>query len=116
VTEANQQPHQRSGHAVYAELAATEDFKELRTRYRAFALPWTVAFLLWYLLYVVLSNWAADFMSTQLFGNINVALVLGLLQFASTFLIAWLYARHASKALDPIARRLERRYNEEVGR
>jgi uncharacterized membrane protein (DUF485 family) len=101
---------------MYRELGATEEFKELRTRYRAFAIPWTVAFLAWYLLYVVLSNWAPGFMSTTLFGNINIALVLALLQFASTFLIAWLYARHAGKALDPLARKLEQRYNEGVRR
>ena len=116
VTESNHKPHQRSGHAVYRELGATEEFKELRTRYRSFAIPWTIAFLAWYLLYVILSNWATDFMSTQIVGNINVALVLALLQFASTFLIAWLYSRHAAKALDPLARKLEQRYNEEVGR
>jgi uncharacterized membrane protein (DUF485 family) len=111
-----QQPHQRSGHAIYEELSATDDFKELRTRYRAFAIPWTVAFLVWYLLYVILSIFATDFMSIRLVGNINVALVFGLLQFASTFLIAWLYSRHAGRALDPLARRLELRYNQEVGR
>ena len=67
----------------------------------------TVAFLAWYLLYVVLSNWASDFMSTKLVGNINVALVFGLLQFVTTFLIAWLYARYAHRELDPLARELE---------
>ena len=112
----HQQPHQRSGHAIYDDLAATEDFRELRTRYRSFAVPWTIAFLAWYLLYVILSSWATDFMSIRIVGNINVALVLGLLQFASTFLIAWLYSRHAAKALDPLARRLESRYNQEVGK
>jgi uncharacterized membrane protein (DUF485 family) len=117
VTDPNHStPHQRSGHTVYTDLSAAEDFHRLRTRYRNFAIPWTVAFLAWYLLYVVLSNWANDFMETRLFGNINVALVLGLLQFASTFLIAWLYSRHAAKHLDPLARRLNDRYNEEVGR
>ena len=45
-----------------------------------------------------------------------MALVFGLLQFVSTFLIAWLYARHANKELDPLAAGLERRYNEETGR
>ena len=55
-------------------------------------------------------------MSTRVVGNINVALILGLLQFASTFLIAWLYSRHAAAKLDPLARSLEQRYNEEVGR
>jgi uncharacterized membrane protein (DUF485 family) len=101
---------------VYDRLHATEDFQELRKRYRAFAVPWTVAFIAWYLLYVIMSNWATDFMSTQVVGHINVALIFGLLQFVSTFGIAWLYSRHASKNFDPIARRLERQFDEEVGR
>jgi uncharacterized membrane protein (DUF485 family) len=42
-------------------------------------------------------------MSIKLVGNINVALVLGLLQFVSTFLIAWYYSRYAAEKLDPIA-------------
>jgi uncharacterized membrane protein (DUF485 family) len=108
--------HGTSGHAAYAELHRTEEFHEVRSRYRSFAVPWTVAFLVWYLLYVVMSNWATGFMNTQVVGNINVALVFGLLQFLSTFLIAWLYARHMNRKVDPIARRLEKRYNEEVGR
>jgi len=111
-----QQPHQRSGHAIYEQLAATDDFKELRTSYRSFAIPWTIAFLAWYLLYVFLCMWATDFMDARIVGNINVALVLGLSQFASTFLIAWLYSRHAKKSLDPIAGRLRTRYDQEVGK
>jgi uncharacterized membrane protein (DUF485 family) len=49
-------------------------------------------------------------------GNINVALVFGLLQFVSTFLIAWLYARHATRRLDPIADQLREHYDAEVSR
>src|SRR5690242_7486616 len=45
-------------HEVYERLHATADFRELRRRYRGFAIPWTIAFLTWYLLYVVMSNWA----------------------------------------------------------
>jgi uncharacterized membrane protein (DUF485 family) len=41
-----------------------------------------------------------------LFGNINVALVLGLLQFVSTFVITMLYVRYANKNLDPVAEKL----------
>jgi uncharacterized membrane protein (DUF485 family) len=109
-------PHGRSGHAVYAELHATADFQEVRSRYRAFAIPATIAFLAWYLLYVVMSMWATDVMNTQVVGNVNVALVFGLLQFASTFGIAYLYARHMNKKVDPVARRIEQQYNQEVGR
>ena len=106
----------RVQHEVYENLHATPEFGELRRRYRRFAIPYTIAFLVWYLLYVVMSNWAEDFMNLKLIGNINVALVFGLLQFASTFGIAWLYARHANKEFDPIAEDLERRYNEAVGK
>jgi uncharacterized membrane protein (DUF485 family) len=43
------------------------------------------------------------------FGNINVALVLGLGQFATTFLIAWFYSRHAAERLDPRAEAIKSR-------
>jgi uncharacterized membrane protein (DUF485 family) len=98
----------------YATIAAGDDFKELRKRYRNFAFPWTVAFMVWYLLFVICANWAPGFMSAKLVGNINVALVFGLLQFVSTFLIAWLYARHANAKLDPLADKLNAEFHKEV--
>ena len=70
---------------------------------RSFVFPMTVAFFLWYALYVLLSAYARGFMSIKLIGNINVALLFGLLQFLSTFLIAWYYARYAAAKLDPLA-------------
>ena len=106
--------HQRSGHRVYDDLHAAPEFSELRHRYRSFAFPATAAFLSWYLLYVLMSMWAPGFMSIELFGTVNVALVFGLLQFVTTFLIAWLYARHASRKLDPLAAGLEARYKAEA--
>jgi uncharacterized membrane protein (DUF485 family) len=91
------------GSTDYQQIQETSDFQELRRRFRRFSFPMTVAFLSWYLLYVVLSGWAHAFMSTKVLGNINVALVFGILQFVSTFLIAWLYSRHATAKLDPLA-------------
>lgn len=101
---------------VYDSLARTSDFTELRSAYRRFAFPATVAFLLWYLLYVVMSMWAQDFMDTQVVGNINVALVFGLLQFLTTFIIAYLYARYSNRNLDPLARHLDEEYLRELKR
>jgi len=75
----------------------------LRRRLRNFVFPMTAAFLIWYLLYVLMSDYAHGFMSTKVFGNVNVGLLFGLLQFVSTFLITWLYVRHANRHLDPIA-------------
>jgi uncharacterized membrane protein (DUF485 family) len=94
---------------VYNTVSTSDDFQTLRRRYRGFAFPMTVAFMVWYLLFVLLSNYAHDFMSAKLVGNINVALVFGLLQFVSTFVIAWLYSRHATEQLDPIAERIRAR-------
>ncbi|MEU8761628.1 DUF485 domain-containing protein [Streptomyces sp. NPDC048659] len=93
----------------FIEVQAGEEFGELRRTYRSFAFPLTIAFIAWYLLYVLLSNYAGGFMGTKLFGNINVALVLGLGQFATTFLIAWLYSRHAAGRLDPKAEAIKAR-------
>lgn len=100
--------------AQFAEVQESEEFGELRRTYRSFAFPLTVAFIAWYLLYVLLSNYAGGFMGTKLFGNINVALVLGLAQFATTFLIAWFYARHASQQLDPKADAIKSRMEADV--
>jgi len=91
---------------VYERLAATEEFHELRSAYRRFIVPATVAFVVWYGLYVCLSMFAGDFMNTRLVGHVNVALVLGLLQFLTTFGIAWAYSRYSNARLDPLAREL----------
>ena len=87
----------------YRAAQSSPEFAELRRKFRSFAVPMTVAFLVWYLLYVLLSTYAPDFMSTKVFGNINIALILGLAQFLTTFLIAWWYSRHAAAKLDPKA-------------
>jgi uncharacterized membrane protein (DUF485 family) len=112
------EPHEQAERhdPVYERLHATEEFAELKRRHTSFVLPATIAFLSWYLLYVVMSNWATGFMNTQVVGNINVALVFGLLQFATTFLITWLYERHMRTKVDPLASELEERYRKEVVR
>ncbi|MEU1040805.1 DUF485 domain-containing protein [Streptomyces sp. NPDC005551] len=93
----------------FVEVQQSAEFGELRHSHRSFAFPLTVGFISWYLLYVLLSNYAGDFMGTRLFGNINVALVLGLAQFLTTFLIAWWYSRHAAAELDPKAEAIKSR-------
>jgi uncharacterized membrane protein (DUF485 family) len=93
----------------FVAVQESAEFGELRRSHRSFAFPLTVAFIAWYLLYVLLSNYAGDFMGTKLFGNINVAFVLGIAQFVTTFLIAWWYSRHAAAKLDPKAEAIKSR-------
>ncbi len=93
-------------HSVYEQMQTTPDFQHLKRTLRRFIFPATAAFLGWYLLYVLMSAYARDFMGIQLVGNINVAYVFGLLQFLSTFVIAYVYSRYADKHFDPVADRL----------
>ena len=93
----------------YRQAQDSPEFTELRRRFRSFAVPMTVAFLAWYLLYVLLSTYAHHFMSTSVFGNVNIGILLGLGQFVSTFLITQLYVRHAGKSTDPIADEMRQR-------
>jgi uncharacterized membrane protein (DUF485 family) len=89
--------------AIYRAVHQSSEFREIRTRYRRFVFPATAAFLLWYLLYVVLAVSAPQLMARPVAGPFNTAWLLGLLQFASTFLLTWLYARHARAHRDRAA-------------
>ena len=91
------------GGSTYAEVQGTEEFQHLKRTLRRFVFPATAVFLGWYLLYVLLTAFARDFMSTKLLGEINIAYVLGLLQFISTFVIAYVYSCYAEKHFDPTA-------------
>ncbi|WP_026536190.1 DUF485 domain-containing protein [Arthrobacter sp. H14] len=86
----------------------SEQFQTLRKRHRSFVFPMAIAFLLWYFLYVLLADYAHEFMSTPVFGNINIGLLLGLLQFVTTFGITMWYVSYANKRLDPIAADMRR--------
>jgi hypothetical protein len=49
--------------ARYLEVQNSQEFAELRKKFRGFVFPMTGAFLAWYFLYVVLATYATDFMS-----------------------------------------------------
>jgi uncharacterized membrane protein (DUF485 family) len=93
----------------YRQAQDSPEFTELRRRFRSFAVPTTIAFLAWYLLYVLLSTYAHGFMATKVFGNVNVGILLGLGQFVTTFLITQLYVRHAGRSTDPVADEMRNR-------
>ena len=101
---------------VWAETQASPEFQDLKRKFRGFAFPLTIAFLAWYFLYVILTAFAREWIATPVIGNINIALVLGLLQFASTFLIMWLYERHSSKNLDEASEKIRDKVDKELAK
>ncbi|MDO4254985.1 MAG: DUF485 domain-containing protein [Kocuria sp.] len=82
------------------------EFLSLRSTHRRFVVPMTIFFLVWFMLYVLLSIYATDFMSIKVIGNVNLGIILGLMQFVTTFGITGLYVAFANKSLDPQAEEL----------
>lgn len=86
-----------------AVIASDRKFRLLRARFQRLVVRFVGVFLGWYLLYLGLSAFARGFMAHSVIGHVNVALLLGVLQFASTFGLAWYYSRYARRMLDPLA-------------
>ena len=96
--------------AQYLAAQAAPEFQELRRRYRGWVLPVAGGSLVWYFLYVALAAYAPGFMGTQVVGNLNVGLVMGLLQFVTTFGVTALYVRYADRVLDPVSTRIREEF------
>jgi uncharacterized membrane protein (DUF485 family) len=92
--------------AQFMAVQQSPEFQDLRRRYRGWVLPVAAASLVWYFAYVVLAAYAHGFMSQRILGNVTVGLVMGLLQFVTTFGVTALYIRHAEKELDPVSSRI----------
>ncbi|MBD8042963.1 DUF485 domain-containing protein [Arthrobacter sp. Sa2BUA2] len=106
---AEHQPQSHPGSAApvdFQEVQRSPRFQELRKRQRSFIFPMAAVFLIWYFAYVLLADYAHEFMSTPVFGNVNIGIILGLLQFVSTFGITMWYVSYANRRMDPIAAEL----------
>ena len=88
---------------TYITVQQSEDFRDLRRRFRGFVFPTTAFFLTWYFVYVLLSIFAPGFMGTKVWGNVNIGLLMGLGQFVTTFAITIMYSRWANREFDPRA-------------
>ena len=101
-----------AGQTVHQVVRDSQEFADLRHRFRTFIFPLVVLFLTWYFLYVLLAAFAPEFMSTKVFGNINVGLLFGLGQFVSTFAITMAYRRWADRKFDSAAEALREHVEE----
>ncbi|MFE0678730.1 DUF485 domain-containing protein [Streptomyces sp. NPDC058867] len=88
---------------IYLEVQHSAAFQEVRSRYRRFVVPAVAGFLAWYVGYVVTATTAPGLMARPVFGAVNVAMLAGLGQFLTTFLLTWAYARHARLRRDRAA-------------
>jgi uncharacterized membrane protein (DUF485 family) len=86
------------------------EFRELVTRKRAFVIPATAFFLIWYFGFIILAGYAPDFMGEEfLVDGLTVGYVLALTQFVMTWGLAAWYLRKSDRVFDPLARRAAER-------
>ncbi|MFE9833592.1 DUF485 domain-containing protein [Streptomyces sp. NPDC005551] len=88
---------------VYLDVQRSAAFQGVRSRYRRFVIPGAALFLTWYVGYVVTATTAPGLMARPVAGAVNVAMLAGLGQFLTTFLLTWAYARHARLRRDRAA-------------
>jgi uncharacterized membrane protein (DUF485 family) len=99
---------------TFVDVQRSADYLKLRRSFTTFAFPTVIAVLAWYFLYVVLSVFAEDFMSIPAIGNLNIGMLIGLLQFPTTWFATWLYVQRADNVLDPMAAALRTTIENEV--
>lgn len=97
--------------AVFVEVSRTPEYRDLRSSFRRFAFPMTIAGLTSYFVYVVLSIYAVDFMASPFLGmaGLNTGIMLGLLQFAMVWIWTAIYVNYANKRLDPLSAAIKER-------
>ncbi|MDU0478131.1 DUF485 domain-containing protein [Staphylococcus chromogenes] len=89
--------------AEFRAMQESAQFQELRKTFRSFTFPMSIVFFVWFLCYVLLATYQPNLMAMKVFGNVNLGIIMGLLQFVTTFLITWIYIKFANKNIEPRA-------------
>ncbi len=98
-------PENRPPTADWDRIASRDEFKALLAAKIRFVVPATIVFIAFYFALPILVGYAPKFMSTPVWGPVNVAYLFALSQFFVAWLIAWLYVRAADR-FDSMSRRL----------
>ena len=76
-------------------IEASAEFQALAAKKRAFILPATVFFIVYYFALPVLVGYFPGVMETRVLGKINLAYLFALSQFFMSWGVMWLYIRRA---------------------
>jgi uncharacterized membrane protein (DUF485 family) len=83
------------GASGWSRVANSSDFRKLLASKKAFVLPATIFFVVYYFALPVLVGYAPDLMQKKIIGPVNLAYLFALSQFAVVFVITYLYVRAA---------------------
>lgn len=82
--------------SAWDEIAGSKAFQDLMATKKVFIIPAFVFFVLYYFALPVLVGYAPRFMATKVVGQLNLAYLFALSQFAVAWIIAALYVKAAS--------------------
>ncbi|WP_395749486.1 DUF485 domain-containing protein [Prosthecobacter sp.] len=81
----------------WEQLEAKPEFRALMKRKKAFIVPATIFFLIYYLALPILVGYWPDLMKQKVWGEVNIAYVFALSQFFMAWIMAFIYVRVAAK-------------------
>ena len=88
-------------------IEESPEFRELTSRKKAFVVPATIFFMVWYFGFIALCGYASDFMGREFITDgLTVGYVLALTQFVMSWALAAMYVRRANRVFDPLAARV----------
>jgi uncharacterized membrane protein (DUF485 family) len=74
-------------------VAESREFRDLMATKKIFIIPAFIFFIVYYFLLPILVGYAPNFMSTKVWGNVNLAYLFALSQFFMAWIIAGLYVK-----------------------
>jgi uncharacterized membrane protein (DUF485 family) len=86
-----------SSPSPWTRIAQSPRYAALLRSKRAFILPASVFFILYYFALLILVGWFPDLMKKPVFGPINIAYLFALSQFFMAWILAFLYVRKAGQ-------------------
>ena len=98
------EPLERAQTAIdWEAIERSPEFQELVHRRRRFVIPCTIFFLSWYLGFILLTAYAADFMGERVYEGMTVGYCLALTQFLMVVVLGLWYLRKSDNEFDPLA-------------
>ena len=87
-------------------IERSPEFRDLTRRKKAFVVPATIFFMVWYFGFIALCGYAPDFMGRKFITDgLTVGYFLALTQFLMSWVLAAMYVRRANRVFDPLAAR-----------
>lgn len=83
--------------SVWDRVAQMDEFKKLLAARKAFVIPATIFFVVYYFTLPISVGYFPAFMQRKIWGPVNIAYLFALSQFLVAWLIAYLYIRAARK-------------------